>query len=83
MENYNKYISEYKELLQKSVIQKTYNYLIKYVMNLKVYLEKSLLNKYSFGNVSLGYMNFTYFPFFNEYLRDRKLRFGIRQTTET
>lgn len=34
-------------------------------------------NKYQTGNVSPGYMDFTYFPFFNDYLRSKKLRFGI------
>lgn len=32
---------------------------------------------YKTGNISLGYLDYTYFSFFNQYLRNRKLRFGI------
>lgn len=33
--------------------------------------------QYSTGNISLGHLDYTYFPFFNTYLRQHKLRFGI------
>jgi len=73
----NTLVSAYQEQIVKDDIQKTYNFLIKYVMQVKASLEKSLSQEYSFGNVSPGYLDFSYFPFLNDYLRDKKLRFGI------
>ena len=71
------YISVYKEQLAKGEIQKAYSFLLKYLMQLKADFEKSFLKGYSFGNVSPGYLDISYFPFFNGYLRDHKLRFGL------
>nr|WP_221405103.1 hypothetical protein [Apibacter adventoris] len=50
---------------------------MKYVSNLKTHLSKTYTNRFSFGNVFSGYMDYTYFYFFNDYLRAHKLRFGI------
>ena len=71
------YITAYKKQLAKGELQIAYNILFKCVMRLKTHCEKTFSKDYSFGNISPGYMNFTYFPFFNEYLRKEKLRFGI------
>ena len=68
-------VAIYREQLQQGYIQVAYERLVKYVMVLRTHIEKS--TDYQVGNVSPGYMDFTYFPFFNEYLRARKLRFGI------
>ena len=73
----SEYITAYKKQLAKGEVQIAYNILLKYVMHLKAHCEKAFPEGYSFGNVSPGYMDFTYFPFFNEYLRKEKLRFGI------
>ena len=73
----SEYIAAYKRQLSKGEIQVAYNILLKYVMRLKVHCEKAFPEGYSFGSVSPGYLDFTYFPFFNEYLRKEKLRFGI------
>lgn len=70
-------IAVYKAQLEQSDIQKAYGYLLRYVMHLKANLSSSLPTRFSFGNVSPGYMDFTYFPFFDDFLRERKLRFGI------
>jgi len=77
MEKLNDYIAIYKEQLDKGDIQKAYKGLIKYMLSLKSYLSKELQNSFFFGNISLGYMDYSYFPFFNEFLREEKLRFGI------
>lgn len=76
MTTLNDYIAIYKEQLQKGDIQKAYTALIKYVSTLKVHLSKQV-DRYSYGNVSLGYMDYTYFPFSDKSLRDKELRFGI------
>lgn len=47
--------------------------LIQYVGQLKSKFPKD----YKTGNISFGYLDYTYFAFFNQYLRDQKLRFGI------
>ena len=73
----SEYIADYKKLLSKGEVQVAYTILLKYVMHLKAHCEKAFPEGYTFGNVSPGYMDFTYFPFFNEYLRKEKLRFGI------
>ncbi|WP_422824349.1 DUF7000 family protein [Xenorhabdus bharatensis] len=77
IQSIDKRIAVYKTQLEQGDIQKTYHYLLRYVMHLKAYFTSNLTNKFSFGNISPGYMDFTYFPFFNDYLRERKLRFGI------
>lgn len=77
MKNINKYIADYKKQLEIGDIQKTYKILLSYVMSLKAHLQKQQSNKFSFGNIFPGYMDYSYFYFSNEYLRERKLRFGI------
>ena len=73
----NSCISLYKEQINKSDIQKTYMFLLKYVMQVKTSFEKAFSKEYSCGNVSPGYMDYSYFPFTNDYLKGKKLRFGI------
>ncbi len=73
----NEIIANYKDLLEKGEVQIAYKTLLDYVWFLKSHFSKVLSEKFSFGNVSPGYMDFTYFPFFDTFLRSRKLRFGI------
>lgn len=73
----NEYVSIYKAQLEIGDIQIAYKQLVKYVMAIKAYFEKEFSNKYSYGSISPGYMDFTYFPFFDDFLRSRKLRLGI------
>ena len=77
MKKLNDYIAEYKKQLSQGYIQQAYVGLMKYMMSLKAHFVKNLSDKYSVGNISPGYMDFSYFPFFNDFLRERKLRFGI------
>jgi len=77
MENFNHYISLYREQLEKGDIQKAYVSLVKYVMHLKTHFTEAFSGTYTLGNVSQGYMDYTYFYYFDAYLRERKLRFGI------
>ena len=46
-------------------------------MQVKASFEKSFSQIYSCGYIAPGYMDYSYFSFFNDYLRDKKLRFGI------
>ena len=77
MKNFNKYISIYKEQLEKGEIQKAYTGLIKYVMKLRAVFANKLSDKFSFGNILQGYMDYTYFYFSNEQLKKKKLKFGL------
>lgn len=72
----NELTSYYRSELSDRKIQSAYSYLIKYVKKLKVDIEKTRPD-YSFGNVSQGYMDYTYFPITNKYLKSNLLRFGI------
>lgn len=73
----NEYVTIYQKALVGGEMQIAYEYLVKYVMALKAQFEKELSVEFKTGNVSPGYMDYTYFPFFNDFLRVRKLRFGI------
>lgn len=49
-------------------------------MHCKGFLEKQCLstqNRFKFGDVSSGYMDYSYFPFYNDYLRKLQLHFGL------
>lgn len=74
MENdIQKSIAVYKEQLSYGYIQTAYLALTKSIAELKANFPES----YRTGNISFGYLDYTYFPFFNDYLRSRKLRFGV------
>lgn len=77
MKTLNEYVSIYTKQLEKGDIQKAYMGLLKYMMSLKSSLQNKLSDKFSFGNMSPGYMDYTYFSFFDNYLRSKNLRFGI------
>ncbi|MDR0195774.1 MAG: hypothetical protein LBI73_11685 [Myroides sp.] len=77
MENLNKYVSIYKEQLQKGDILITYNELVKFTMRLRTDLIKSLSNQYSFAGILHGYRDFTYFYYSNDFLKGKKLKFGV------
>lgn len=77
MKNLNHYVAKYKEQLDKGEIQIAYTELVKFVMNLKTEFSKSLSQQYSFGNILQGYMDYTYFYFSNDFLKSKKLRYGI------
>lgn len=68
-----KSIEIYKEQLDNGYIQVAYLALTKYVAELKSNFPK----KYCTGNISFGYLDYTYFSFFNTFLRDQKLRFRV------
>ncbi len=77
MKSLNDLIYPYKALLENEDIQKAYKGLLKYLMSVKSHMQKNYSDRFSFGNISPGYLDFSYFPFSDKYLQDRKLRFGI------
>jgi len=68
-----KCIAIYQKQLEQGDIQTAYIALTKFVAELRT----SFPTQYNTGNISFGYLDYTYFPFFNHYLRLHKLRFGI------
>ncbi|WP_423363020.1 DUF7000 family protein [Mycoplasma sp. P36-A1] len=69
----NKSIKIYKDYLKEGYIQDAYKALTKYIALLKA----DFCTKYKTGNISFGYLDYTYFAFYNDYLRNKGLRFGI------
>jgi hypothetical protein len=76
-EEANHTLALYKIQIKQGDIQKSYHYLMRYMMHLKAYFSRHLPDTFSMGNISPGYLDFTYFPFFDDFLRERKLRLGI------
>ena len=68
-----KCLAIYKEQLENKSIQIAYIALMEYMAQLKNEFSKD----YYTSNLSRGYLDYTYFPFSNSYLKARKLRFGI------
>lgn len=77
MNSLNHHIAIYKELLQKGDIQQAYTGLVKYVTRLGTILARNLSESYSFGNLFQGYMDYTYFYYSNDFLKERKLKLGL------
>ena len=77
MKDLNKYVSLYKEQLKKGDILIAYNELVKFVMKLRTDLMKSLSDQYSFAGILHGYMDYTYFYYSNDFLKSKKLKFGL------
>lgn len=77
MENLNKYVSVYKEQLDKGDILIAYNALVKFVMKLRTDFIKSLSDQYAFTGILHGYMDYTYFYYSNDFLKSKKLKFGL------
>jgi hypothetical protein len=77
MKELNDYVKTYFEQIQIGDIQVAYAGLVKYLMKLGTTLSKSLSKEYSFGNLFQGYMDYTYFYYSNDFLRKRKLKFGL------
>ncbi|WP_028980878.1 DUF7000 family protein [Sporocytophaga myxococcoides] len=77
MKPLNNYVEIYKEQLDKGDIQEAYGRLVKFVMKLNSSFSNDLADRYSFGNLFQGYMDYTYFYFSDDFLKKRKLRFGL------
>ena len=70
------YIKEYKKQLGRGVIQKAYQGLMKYIMDLRTHFCKDFPD-FAPGNVYYGYMDMTFFPISPKSLKSRKLKIAI------
>ncbi len=77
MKNLNKYVSIYQDQLKKGDILVAYNELVKFVMNLRTEFIKTQSDKYSFAGIFHGYLDYTYFYYSNDFLKRKKLKFGL------
>jgi hypothetical protein len=73
----NQLVSNYQSQLAKGEIQVAYRALVKGVMNLKTQFSRTYGDRYSFGSIFQGYMDYTYFYFTNERYHSRKLKLGL------
>lgn len=80
--NFSDYMEEYRIQLEEGYIQKAYQGLMKYIMDLRVHL-KNKYPEYSLSGIYYGYMDMTYFSFSPESLKNRKLKIAIVFVHET
>ena len=83
MKPFHEYMNEYKKQLKKGDIQVAYKGLMEYIMQLKTHLNNKYPEYHVPGNIYHGYMDMTYFSFFPESLKKRKLKVGIVFVHET
>jgi hypothetical protein len=82
MESFHEYINEYRKQMEKGDIKKAYRGLMDYIMGLRTHLNKKYPDYFVTG-IYQGYMDMTYFSFFPESLKHRKLKVGIVFVHET
>ena len=76
MESLPEYMKEYRRQMEKGVIQKAYQGLLEYIMDLRTQFNKKFPD-FAPGNIYHGYMDMTYFPIFPKSLKNRKLKIAI------
>ncbi len=76
MELLQEYIEEYRKQLEKGAIQKAYQGLMDYIMDLRMHFSKKFPD-FAPGNIYQGYLDMTYFPIFPIELKSRKLKIAI------
>jgi hypothetical protein len=77
MESFHEYMDEYKKQLKKGAIKKAYKGLLEYIMDLRTYFNKQYPDYFVSGSIYYGYMDMTYFSFFPESFKHRKLKVAI------
>jgi hypothetical protein len=77
MKAFDNYMDEYKKQLKKGDVQKAYQGLMDFIQDLRNYLNKKYPDYNVSGSIYFGYMDMTYFSFFPESLKSKKLKVGI------
>lgn len=77
MEQLHEYMDEYRRQLQKGVIQKAYQGLMGYVMDLRTHFKGKYPDYVVSSNIYYGYMDMTYFSFFPQSLKKRNLKIAV------
>ena len=77
MKSFHEYMNEYREQMAKGDIKEAYKGLMDYVMDLRLHFQNNYPEYVVSGNIYQGYMDMTYFSFFPESLKRRKLKVAI------
>jgi hypothetical protein len=77
MGSFHEYMNEYKKQIQKGDIKKAYKGLMEYIMDLRTHFQNKYPDYFVSGSIYYGYMDMTYFSFFPESLKHRKLKIAI------
>ena len=77
MESFQNYMNEYRKQLEKGDIKKAYRGLMDYLMELRSYFDNKYPDYFVSGSVYYGYMDMTYFSFFPESFKLRKLKVAV------
>lgn len=77
MKNLNESIKIYKQELAKGNVQIAYTTLVKYMMSLSTLFSNKFSKEYTIGGLFQGYMDYTYFYYTNDFLKERKLKLGL------
>ena len=77
MKNLNDYVASYQSQLQKGDILIAYKELVSFVMKLRTDLKRDSSFDYSVTAILHGYLDYTYFYFSNDFLKSKKLKFGL------
>jgi hypothetical protein len=83
MEPFHEYMKEYKKQMENGAIPKAYQGLMDYIMELRSLFQKKYPDHFVSGSIYYGYMDMTYFSFFPESLKRKKLKVGIVFIHET
>jgi hypothetical protein len=83
MDSFHEYMDEYRKQLEKGAIKEAYKGLMDYFMGLRTYFKNKYPDYYVSGIIYFGYMDMTYFSFFPESLKRRKLKIAIVFIHET
>jgi hypothetical protein len=70
-------MTEYRKQIEKGAIKVAYRGLMDYFMGLRTHLKNKYPNYYVSGSIYFGYMDMTYFSFFPESLKRRKLKVAV------
>ena len=77
MRSFQDSMIEYRKQIEKGTIQVAYRGLMDYLTSLKVYFKKKYPDYFVSGSIYFGYMDMTYFAFFPDSVKSRKLKIGI------
>ena len=83
MESFHDYMREYRKQMERGAIQVAYRGLMEYIMDLRTHFKNKYPDYFVSGSIYYGYMDMTYFSFFPESLKRRKLKIGIVLIHET
>ncbi len=77
MKPFHEYMNEYRKQMEKGDIKEAYKGLMEYIMELRLYFKNKYPDYSVSGSIYYGYMDMTYFSFFPESLKLRKLKVAI------